>query len=306
VTPEGFESVFTSASDGRRLHARIYGAHLEERLPVLCLAGLTRNSTDFHDLALALSHHRHRPRKVVAIDFRGRGLSDRDPDWRRYDPRVEADDVMAQCAALGVEEAAIVGTSRGGIVAMALGALRPALPRAVVLNDIGPVIDPQGLIRLRGSVGKLPPPRSMEDAVAILRSVSDARFPALSDDDWMALATGTFREEAGKLVPTYDTALMKGLAELDFDAAMPQLWALFGGLRHVPVLAIRGENSDLLSDKTLTEMEAAHPACERWVVPGQGHAPLLRDAPTINRIASFIGHAEDGRAGVKVAAEASG
>lgn len=305
MTSQGYESVFTTASDGLRLHARVYGDHHEERLPVLCLAGLTRNSTDFHDLALALSRHRHRPRRVVSIDFRGRGLSDRDPDWRRYDPRIEADDVLAQCAALGVEEAAVVGTSRGGIVAMALGALRPAMLRTVVLNDIGPVIDPQGLIRLRGSVGKLPPPRSMDEAVAILRRVSDARFPALGDEDWATLAAGTFREEKGAFVPTYDTALMKGLAELDFDAAMPQLWALFAALNHVPVLAIRGENSDILGEKTLTAMEAAHPACERWVVPGQGHAPLLRDAPTMNRIASFIAHAEDKRSGVKAPAEAA-
>lgn len=306
MTSDGFESVFTSASDGRRLHARVYGAHLEDRLPVLCLAGLTRNSTDFHDLALALSRHKHQPRKVVSIDYRGRGLSDRDPDWRRYDPRIECDDVLGQCSALGIEEAAVVGTSRGGLVAMAMGAMRPAILRAVVINDIGPEIDSQGLIRIRGSVGKLPPPRSMEDAVAILRSISDARFPALDDEDWMALARGTFREEQGRLVPTYDTALMKGLAELDLEAPLPRLWHLFAGLNHVPVLAIRGENSDLLSDKTLSGMEAAHPACERWVVPGQGHAPLLRDAPTINRIASFIAHAEDGRAGVKVAAEAAG
>ncbi|WP_293866722.1 alpha/beta hydrolase [uncultured Alsobacter sp.] len=304
MSSEGFESVFTTASDGCRLHARIYGAHLEDRLPALCLAGLTRNSTDFHDLALALSGHKHRPRKVVSIDYRGRGLSGRDADWRRYDPRIECEDVLAQCTALGIEEAAVVGTSRGGLVAMAIGAMRPAMLRAVVLNDIGPVIDSQGLIRIRGSVGKLPPPRSMHDAVAILRSVSDARFPGLSDEDWMALAQGTFRDDGGRLAPTYDTALMKGLAELDLDAPLPQLWSLFAGLNHVPVLAIRGENSDLLSDKTLAAMEAAHPACERWVVPGQGHAPLLRDAPTMNRIASFIAHAEDGRAGVKTPAEA--
>lgn len=295
---DGFDSVFTTGTDGLRLHARDYGERTSTRLPVVCLAGLTRNSIDFHDLAIALSQHKHRPRRVVALDYRGRGLSDRDPDWKNYDPRVECGDVLSQLTALGIGEAVIVGTSRGGLVSMALGAARPALLRGVVMNDIGPVIEAQGLLRIRSYVGKLPSPRTMAEAAEILRRTSDARFPALSEDDWLAMAAGSWREDQGRLVPSYDPALMKGLAALDLEAPLPVLWPFFAALKHVPVLAIRGENSDLLSDATLEEMTRVHPACQTLTVPGQGHAPLLRDAPTIARIASFVAHVEDGEIAV--------
>ncbi|MGL4445863.1 MAG: alpha/beta fold hydrolase [Alsobacter sp.] len=291
---DDYRSVFTTSQDGLKLHARDYGDRASPRLPVVCLAGLTRNAVDFHDLALALSRHRHRPRRVVAIDLRGRGLSDHDPDWRKYEPRIEVADVMDQLAALGVAHAVFVGTSRGGLIAMGLAAARPGLLKGVVLNDIGPVIEAQGLIRIRSYVGKLPAPRGMDEAVDILRRISDARFPALSDDDWLAMARGSWTEKNGALVPSYDTSLFRGLAALDLEAPLPPIWPYFKALAGVPVLAIRGENSDLLSEATLDAMAAAHPGLEPLTVPGQGHAPLLRDAATIGRITSFVGHVEDG------------
>lgn len=294
MTDDGYRSIFTTAQDGLSLHARDYGVRSSARLPIVCLAGLTRNSVDFHDLALALANHRHRPRRVVALDYRGRGQSAWDPEWKNYDVRIEVGDVMAQLAALGVEEAVFVGTSRGGLVTMGLAAARPAVIRAAVLNDIGPVIEAKGLIRIRSYVGKLPAPRTMAEAADYLRHISDARFPALAAEDWEVLARGSFVERDGKLAPSYDPALMKPLASLDLEAALPTLWPLFAGLSAVPVLAIRGEHSDLLTPETLDAMEKAHPALQRWIVPGQGHAPLLRDAPTVNRIAAFVAAVEDG------------
>ncbi len=291
---DDFRSVFTTSQDGLKLHARDYGERSSRRLPIVCLAGLTRNAIDFHDLAMALSRHRHRPRRVVSIDLRGRGLSDHDRDWRNYEPRIEVADVMDQLAALGVAHGIVVGTSRGGLIAMGLAAARPGLLKGVVLNDIGPVIDAQGLIRIRSYVGKLPPPRSMDEAVDILRRISDARFPGLSDEDWLALARGSWTETNDRLVPSYDTNLFRGLAALDLEAPLPPIWPYFKALAGVPVLAIRGENSDLLSPATLEAMAAAHPRLETLTVPGQGHAPLLRDAPTIARILSFVAHVEDG------------
>ncbi|WP_460450204.1 alpha/beta fold hydrolase [Alsobacter sp. SYSU BS001988] len=293
---EGFESVFTSAQDGLRLHARDYGDRAGARLPVVCLPGLTRNAIDFHDLALALSRHRRRPRRVVVLDYRGRGLSDWDPEWKNYDVKVETGDVLAQLAALGVEGAVAVGTSRGGLIAMAIAAARPGLLRGVVMNDIGPVIEAKGLIRIRSYVGKLPTPRTMDEAADLLKRISDARFPALSDEDWRVLAAGSFVEDQGVLRPSYDPALMKPLAGLDLEAPLPTLWPLFGALERLPLLAVRGERSDLLSPETLDAMEAAHPGMARWIVPGQGHAPLLRDAPTMARIAAFVAAVEDGEA----------
>lgn len=285
---EGWRSVFVSAQDGLRLHARDYGDAASGRLPVVCLPGLTRNSIDFHDLALFLSRHRHRPRRVVAVDYRGRGLSEWDKDWRNYDVRVEVADLMAVLAALGIEEAAFVGTSRGGLVTMGLAIGRPGAIRGAVLNDVGPVIEPQGLLRIRSYVGKLPSPRDWAEAADMLKQVSGSQSPGLTNDDWLAMAKGTWREEPGGLVPTYDPALMKPLAGLDLESPIPPLWPLFEGLKDVPVLAIRGETSDLLSRETLAAMTERHPGLETFEVPGQGHAPLLRDGPTIDRIVSFV------------------
>lgn len=285
---DGFASVYTSAPDGLRLHARDYGSRLADRLPVVCLPGLTRNASDFHPLALALSTRPDRPRRVVAIDYRGRGLSDRDPDWKNYDTRIEGQDVIAQLVALGIAEAVFVGTSRGGLITMGLSAARPALVGGVVLNDIGPVIEAQGLLRIRSYVGKLPSPRDWTEAADMLKQVSGSQSPGLTNEDWLAMAKGTWREEPGGLVPTYDPALMKPLAELDLEAPIPPLWPLFEGLKDVPVLAIRGETSDLLSRETLAAMAERHPGLETFEVPGQGHAPLLRDPPTIERIARFV------------------
>jgi pimeloyl-ACP methyl ester carboxylesterase len=295
MAEDGYSSVFTSAADGLRLHARDYGDRAWERLPVVCLSGLTRNASDFHDLALALSTHRHRPRRVVSLDYRGRGLSDRDPDWKRYDVKVEVGDVMTQLAALGVGEAVFVGTSRGGLVTMALSAARPALIRGAVLNDIGPVIEGQGLLRIRSYVGKLPSPRDWSDATEILKRVAGSQFPALSDEDWLVFARGTWREDNGRLVSSYDPALMKPLAELDLESPIPTIWPLFEGLKDVPVLVIRGELSDLLSRQTVTAIAERHPGLETLEVPGQGHAPMLRDQPTISRIAAFVSAVEDQR-----------
>ena len=288
----GYRSHYVAAADGLRLHTRDYGAETGSGLPVVCLAGLTRNSVDFHDLALALATRASQPRRVLALDYRGRGLSDRDPDWTHYDARVEVGDVLAVLAALGIGKAVFVGTSRGGLVTMGLAAVRPDLVRGAVLNDIGPVLDQAGLLRIRAYVGKLPEPRDMDDAVAMMRRISGAQFPGLSDADWLAMAQGTFVERDGRVVTSYDPALMKPLAAVDIESGVPTQWPLFAALAAVPVLVIRGEHSDLLSQDTVLAMGEAHPGLLVHEVPGQGHAPLLRDSPTIARIGAFIDQVE--------------
>lgn len=284
---DGYTSRFVRAGDGLRLHVREYGARPDGATPVLCLPGLARHSADFHALGRRLSRDPATPRRVLALDYRGRGLSERDRDPARYDVRVEAEDVLAVCAALGVHEAVLVGTSRGGLITMALSAVRPALIRAAVLVDIGPVLEPKGLIRIRGYVGKLPTPKSWEEATDSLARLSSAQFPGLDRSGWDELARGTWFERDGKLVLAYDPALMKVLEGLDLEQAPPPLWPLYDGLGGVPVLAIRGRHTDLLSAETLAEMARRHPRCETYEVDGEGHAPLLRGA-TAERIAAFI------------------
>lgn len=303
----GYRSRFVSAADGLVLHLRDYGPIDSALTPVICLPGIARTAFDFHDLARALSTAES-PRRVLALDYRGRGLSQHDRDWRNYDVGVEMDDCLAAMTAMGVHQAIFVGTSRGGLVTMAIAAARPTAIRAAVFNDIGPVIEPKGLMRIRGYVGKLPAPRDFDQAVEIMKTISDKQFPGLDAQGWMKLARGTWRvaddgggkdggkkKKPGTLQPVYDPALMKGLAGLDLEKPLPPLWGLFAALSHAPLLVLRGEHSDILSNETLGEMEKRHPACQTHIVAGQGHAPLL-DGEAAARIVDFIAAVDRGRA----------
>jgi pimeloyl-ACP methyl ester carboxylesterase len=292
MTDEGYAELYVSASDGLKLYARAYGPPAGSALPVVCLPGLSRNASDFHDLALALAGDAERPRRVLALDYRGRGRSDYDPDWRNYDIKVELGDVLQVLTATGVEEAVFVGTSRGGIITMALSAARPSLLRGAVLNDIGPVLEIQGLARIQGYVGKLPAPRDLAEGAALVRDIWGGQFPAFTDADWLAMARGTWREADGALTLNYDPNLAKTLEAVDLEKPLPQFWPLFEGLKHVPVLALRGQHSDLFSADTLAAMARMHPNFEAVTVPGQGHAPSLAGGDVIGTIKRFVARIE--------------
>src|ERR1035441_1429663 len=156
--PDRATSIFISAPDGLRLHARCYGARSAPALPVVCLPGMARTAADFEMLAEALAGDERRPRRVIALDYRGRGKSEYDRDPANYNFQVELADLLAVLAALDAARAILIGTSRGGILAMLLAAVRPTAIAGVVLNDIGPVIEPKGLMRIKGYVvtGKVP------------------------------------------------------------------------------------------------------------------------------------------------------
>ena len=281
-----------SAQDGLRLAARIFDAPHSRRLPLLCLSGLSRNSRDFLALGSYFSCQPSEARKVVALDYRGRGLSARDRNWQNYAPLTEARDVLAAAAVFGLERAIIVGTSRGGIIAMMLGALRPGLLAGVVLNDIGPVIEGTGLARIKTYLKAARRMRNWSEAVNTLRQVAGARFPGLSEADWRAFAEAFYRETPKGLEPDFDRNLLKTLQSFDFTDAIPTLWPQFDSLRRIPLLSIRGEHSDILSARTLQAMTERHPFAETLTVRGQGHAPLLRDADTLARIAAFVSDCE--------------
>jgi pimeloyl-ACP methyl ester carboxylesterase len=289
-------SRFTASTDGLRLHYRDLGPASSAALPVLCLPGLTRTSEDFGVLAAALAAGQGGlgagvPRRVLALDYRGRGGSARDPQAENYNVGVEAGDVLAVLAAARVGPAIFVGTSRGGLITLVLGATHPGLIRGTVLNDIGPVLEPAGLERIRGYVGKLPIPRNWDEAVGTIQGYAGSQFTGLSKDEWLAFARTTFVEREGTFHGRYDPALMHALRALE-PTALPALWPQFEGLARAPLLVIRGENSDLLSETTAAEMARRHPDCALFTVPGQGHAPLLRDAATLDRIAAFARHCD--------------
>jgi pimeloyl-ACP methyl ester carboxylesterase len=270
----------------------VYGDANDGRLPVICLAGLTRNSRDFHELALFLARHPKTPRQVIAFDYRGRGASEYDRNCRNYDVAVETGDILAGLTALGIEHGAFIGTSRGGLIIHLLAAMRPAVLKAVVLNDIGPVVEGAGLAQIRAYLERTPKPRDFAEAVAIQRKAQGQSFPALGDGDWDRLVRAFYRDEGGVPVADFDPDLLKTLNGVDLSQPLPSFWPQFMGLAAIPVLAIRGENSMLLSAETLEEMGRRHPDIETVTVVGQGHAPLIETSGLPDRIASFLDQAE--------------
>ena len=290
------KSVFISAPDGLKLHARCYGPRAASGLPVVCLPGLARTAADFEALAPTLADGG--ARRVIAIDYRGRGLSDYDRDPDNYNFQVELADVLAVLTALEALPAIFIGTSRGGILTMLLAAQRPTAIAGAVLNDIGPVLEQKGLLRIKSYVGKLPQPRNFEEGAEVLRRLFDAQFPKLTHEDWLKSARRTFKEQKGRLVPTYDVRLARTMEGVDLESPLPALWKEFEALRAMPVLAIRGANSDLLSPATVEAMAARHPGLATFEVPDQGHAPLLAEPETIARIADFVRDCASARHGV--------
>jgi pimeloyl-ACP methyl ester carboxylesterase len=278
------ESRFISAADGLRLHYLDYAA-TAIRLPLVCLPGLARTADDFWRVA---DHVAPTGRRVLALDYRGRGRSDWDRDWRNYSLDVEQDDILAVLADAGVSEAMFLGTSRGGLHTMRLARARPGLVRAAVLNDIGPRVEKSGLLRIKGYVGKLPPLRTLSEATALMRLVAGRDFPGVAPQEWDIFARQTFVETEGGVALRYDPELNHALDSVTPDAEFEEFWDSYALLAQVPILALRGETSDILSVETLDEMARRAPRFEAHTVSGQGHAPLLLDEPTLTRIVTFL------------------
>ena len=291
-----FEAIDFTARDGLRLQGRRYRARTSAsrcRRAALCLPGLTRNGRDFHDLARHLAHEVETPRDVYTLDYRGRGASDFDPDWRNYAIPIEMLDVLDFLVVIGEHDTALVGTSRGGLIALVMAAAQPSAIGALVLNDIGPVIEQQGLARIASYVGRAPLPKTWPDAAKLVRELFEKQFTRVPETDWEPIARQLFNEANGRPAPGYDAKLSRAMSVL--DGPIPALWPQFEAVKRVPLLIVRGENSDLLSQTTVDEMRRRHARSEAFVVPGEGHAPLLRDRPTQKAIAAFLAKTDDAR-----------
>ncbi|MFN3521748.1 MAG: alpha/beta fold hydrolase [Phenylobacterium sp.] len=288
--PQGIERRWTSA-DGLTLFARDYhGAAGPARLPVICIHGLTRNSRDFEVVAPRIAGL---GRRVLAIDVRGRGRSERDPNAMNYNPAVYAGDVIALMTQAGVARAIFVGTSMGGLITMTLAAMRADLIGGAVLNDVGPEVGQAGLARIAGYVGGPFRAADWNEAEAYCRRTNGEALPHLTDAQWEAMAQRTFRREPdGRLAPDYDPAISQVFRTAPAGAPpapAPDLWPLFAAMTAGrPTLLVRGAASDILEAATAERMAAAAPHLQRLDVPGVGHAPLLEEPQAEAAIAAFL------------------
>ena len=271
------ERRFTT-SDGLSLYFRDYGDAALPATPVLCLCGLTRNSKDYHDLASRLAPHR----RVLCPDYRGRGRSAYDSDWRNYRPETYLRDILELLAATDAGHVAIVGTSLGGILAMVLATAQPTSVAGVVLNDIGPEVGGPALSRIVEYIAAHEPKPDWNAAVAELKVVfHDTSIR--SEERWHEFARQIYREcDDGLLRYDYDPAIGRALAEGSGDP-LPDIWPYFRALANVPTLAVRGAVSDVLSAGTLERMAEAKPDMQRITVPRVGHPPHL-DEPECKQV----------------------
>lgn len=282
-----YAEIHWQSQDGLRLYARVYEAAAarpaERAATVLCLHGLTRNSRDFEDLA----PHLQARYRVLVPDLRGRGFSARDPNVQNYHPRIYVQDVLALLSAVDAPRVAVIGTSLGGMLAMMLGFSQPQRIAGIVLNDIGPEIDPVGIERIKQYAGRLPAPRTWSAAAAQTQSVYGEAWPGLAVDRWAILARRAYREDAaGVVLADSDPGIGEVLRAA--PAAAADLWPLWKSLREIPTLAIRGARSDILSAATFARMKSENPGLQQLEVANRGHVPLLDEPECLAAVDGFL------------------
>jgi Predicted hydrolases or acyltransferases (alpha/beta hydrolase superfamily) len=285
ATPDMDRELLTyQSSDGLLLAARDYATSPQPAGTVLCLHGLTRNGRDFDDLARRLSPHW----RVIVPDQRGRGRSDYDPNPANYNPLVQTADMWTLLDRLEVQRAVVIGTSMGALMAVLMANQQPDRIAGLVLNDAGPEVDPAGLARIQGYVGKASRFRNMRDATEALAELHHAAYPTYRLADWQKLARATFRVSADAVVPDYDPAIAGSLAPGNLP---PSLWPVFQVVSRLPALVIRGALSDLLSEATVEKM-VADLGVSRVTVPDRGHAPDLTEPAAQQALDHFLNRSD--------------
>ena len=286
----GFQEKFFASRDGLQIYFRDYEGDAA-KAPVLCLHGLTRNSRDF----AALAEHIAPARRVIVPDQRGRGRSQYDPQWMNYHPGTYVEDMWTLLSELSIVRVVVLGTSLGGLMAMLMAATRPQMLAGVVLNDIGPEIDPAGVARIQSYAGRLPPVRNWDDAAAQMRMTFGLTFPEYDEPQWRDFARKSFDEDEGG-VPRLaaDPKIGDAIRAIPAPAGITQaMWLAFGQLRNLPALAVRGATSDLLSAATFERMQKEVPSLVAVTVPNRGHAPQLDEPESLRAIDAFLAGLRD-------------
>jgi pimeloyl-ACP methyl ester carboxylesterase len=281
--PAPYTEAFWTSHDGLRLYTRVYENPNPGAATVLCLHGLTRNSRDFEDLA----PHLQSRYRVVVPDLRGRGFSARDLNPQNYQPAIYVQDILALIDSVDAPQVTVIGTSLGGLLAMMLGVGHRARIAGIILNDIGPEADPVGIERIKGYAGRLPPPKDWSDAIAQTKIMFGQAWPNLADERWSAITRRSYREDAAGAL-NVDADPMIGEMLRASPAATATLWPFWNALRAIPMLAIRGERSDILSAATFARMKADNADLEQLEVAQRGHAPLLDEPECVLAIDGFL------------------
>jgi pimeloyl-ACP methyl ester carboxylesterase len=287
MTPAYADRRWTS-SDGLSLYARDYApASGVAKLPVIAIHGLTRNAADFDHIAPLIAES---GRRVLAVDVRGRGRSDPASDPMTYQPARYAHDMLDLMAQAGIDRAVFLGTSMGGLITMALAAIRSKVVAGAIINDVGPEVHKPGLMRIAAYSGKPADTPDWAAAAAYAREINAVAFPHYGDADWDAFARRIFREDMdGRPVLNYDPNISAPLKAVGAKALVPNLWPMFGRLTKArPVLLIRGETSDLLSEAIAARMCRRAPRMDFVEVPGVGHAPMLDEPEAKAAIFPFL------------------
>lgn len=263
------------STDGLNLHYLDEG----DGPPVIALAGLTRNAADFDHVAP------HLPVRLIRPDYRGRGKSEW-ADYTTYTIPQEAQDVLALMDHLGLEKAAILGTSRGGMIGMMLAATARDRLTGVALNDIGPEISPVGLEIIKNYIGRTPAQKTYAEAAAF-RDRNWVHFKGVPMDRWLAEVKAHYEETPDGLILRYDPKLRDAVLEAGAQPT-PDLWPLFDALHGLPLALIRGANSDLLTVATADKMAERRPDMIRVDVPGRGHVPFLDEPQALDALHRWL------------------
>ena len=280
----GKRDVFYPSSDGLQLYAADYGP-TDAPLTVLCMHGLTRNHKDFEPLISKLDL----PCRFISVDVRGRGASDRDPN-RAYSPDVYVGDMIALLNQLQIDKVTLIGTSMGGLMAMIMSQALKGRIQGIVLNDVGPAVNPAGLRRIASYTSDVRTFPDWESAAKAIRDSQHTVFPDFTESDWLSFARQTCREtEEGRVEFDYDPAITENM---DVSGAGWKvnfmMWRLFGRMKTIPLLTIRGEYSDILTPATAKRMCRRHKNCKLVTVANRGHAPMLSEPEAVSAISEFL------------------
>jgi pimeloyl-ACP methyl ester carboxylesterase len=283
ATEREYADRFWSSADGLQLHYRDYPGR-EDRPPLLCLPGLTRNARDFEPVA----EHFAGDWRIICVELRGRGDSEYAKDWRTYNPLTYLEDLDALFEQAGLDRFVALGTSLGGILTMLLANRQPERIVGALLNDIGPVIDPEGLARIRNYVGQARSFPTWMHAARALEEIHSPAFPHYQISDWLATAKRLMvLGNNDRIVFDYDMKIGEIFNQPAGEAGV-DLWSVFPALDGRPVTVLRGELSDILSVETMAEMGRRLPQMEAVTVPGVGHAPVLSEDVSVQAIARLL------------------